>query len=870
MKFKKGFYLLLVVVFSCIGLAACGEESASTAEMETYEYDNSGDITIENDSLALSVSGSSTQVEITDKKTKKVYRSNPTAADIEKYGKATGQFKDILSATLGLTYSNSTNTEKEIDNYGSCIVNGNYSIEKVSDNEVKINYSIGDFEKTYVCPIAIKKSRMEQYLSKMTSAAQSSINRYYKLYDYEEMSNSDEEDAETALALALELFPDLKDEPVYYLSEDITDTRLQTCETYFEGAGYTAEDRIADMGTYKVSRNEGKPVFDISVHYVLDGDNLLVKVPMNEISYNTDYPIVKLQVLPYMCAGNSAEEGYIMVPEGTGGLINFNNGKVGQQTYQSDVYGWDYGVNRTMVVDETKSTFPVIAISNKTTKSSVICVSEEGSSYANVKADIAGKNNGYNYGCFVYSMVHGENYDVSSKADTTVRVYEEGLPDETITQRFIFTDENDYDKLAVKYREYLMKRYPELAKRESSDVPMAAELIGAVDDTEHILGYPVNRSQSLTSYEEAKGILESLKKEGITDLKAKYTGWFNGGVKQTSAAKVSLVGELGSKSDLKDLSAYAEQTEGLDLFLNATFNYIYKDKWFDGFGKNKNAAKFCSREYAELYTIDPITYMADGEFRDYQTYDSYYLVKPAYAMENLTSFAEKIKDYGTANVGLEEIGNKLYADYNPKDRVSREAVMNLQTGKMKELKDSGSKLMITGGNQYALPYADYVTDMDINRRSVNIVDESVPFYQIALHGLVDYSGAAMNLSENREESLLKSAETGAGLYYTFIHEKTSVLQDGRYTKYYACNFDEWKEDAVSQYNKFKEKMGDIYNQFITGHEKLASGVYKTTYENGKVVIVNYNYKDYDYNGTKVPQRDFVSIQGDAATIGGEK
>lgn len=863
MKFKKGFYLLFVVVFSCIVLAACGEEEGGSAEMETYEYDNSGDVTIENESLELSVSGASTQVQITDKKTGKVYRSNPTAGDVAKYAKATGQFKDILSATLGLTYSNTTNTEKEIDNYSSSIVNGNYSIEKVSENEVKINYSIGDFEKTYVCPIAIKKSRMEQYLSKMTSAAQSSIGRYYKLYDYEELSKSDDEDAENTLMLAQELFPDLQEEPIYYLSEDITDTRLQTCETYFKGAGYTLEDRIADMGTYKVSRNEGKPVFDISVHYILDGDNLLVKVPMNEISYNKDYPLVRLHVLPYMCAANTDEEGYIMVPEGTGGLINFNNGKVGQQTYQSDVYGWDYGVNRTMIIDETDSTFPVVAISNRTKKSSMICVAEEGSAYATVKADISGKNNGYNYGSFVYAMVHGENYDVSSKADTTVRVYEEGLPDENLTQRYIFTDENDYDKLAIRYREYLMKRYPELVKKEKSDVPMAAELIGAVDDTEHILGYPVNREQSLTSYEQAKEILGWLKENGISNLSAKYTGWFNGGIKQVSAAKVKTVSVLGSKSDLKDLGEYAEQTEGLDLFLNATFNYIYKDKFFDGFGKNKNAAKFCNREYAKLYTLDPITYMADGKYKGYQNYDSYYLVKPAYALENLTSYAEKIKDFGVNNIGLEEIGNRLYADYNPKDRVSREKAMTLQTEKMKELKSGGSKLMITGGNQYAVPYADYVTDLDINRRNVNIVDECVPFYQIALHGLVNYSSSAMNLSEDQEENYLKSAETGAGLYYSFFYEKTDVLQDGRYTRFYACNFDEWKDNAVSQYNTYKEKMGDIYNQFITGHEKVAPGVYKTEYENGRVVLVNYNYKDYDYNGTNVPKRDFV-------TIGGEK
>ena len=51
---------------------------------------------------------------------------------------------------------------------------------------------------------------------------------------------------------------------------------------------------------------------------------------------------------------------------------------------------------------------------------------------------------------------------------------------------------------------------------------------------------------------------------------------------------------------------------------------------------------------------------------------------------------------------------------------------------------------------------------------------------------------------------------------------------------------------IELYKKFNNNLGDTYSQFITGHEKLANGVYKTTYENGKSVIVNYNYADYDY------------------------
>ena len=47
---------------------------------------------------------------------------------------------------------------------------------------------------------------------------------------------------------------------------------------------------------------------------------------------------------------------------------------------------------------------------------------------------------------------------------------------------------------------------------------------------------------------------------------------------------------------------------------------------------------------------------------------------------------------------------------------------------------------------------------------------------MALHGLVNYSGAAINLADDEKENILKSAESGAGLYFTYIAEKTSVLQ----------------------------------------------------------------------------------------------
>ncbi len=853
---KKLCLLFVAVATSVVALASCGESEKAYKEITSYTNEESETATISNSALELTVDKDTTTFVLKDKVHNKEYRSNPTAEDVEKYANAKGQLKDVLNSTMVLTYSNSTDTQKEINNYNASIMDGNYSIEKISDTQIDVHYTIGDIEKLYICPLVIKKSEMEKWKEKMPNGKWASVERNYVLYDYKELSEAKDD---TELQLALEMFPDLKEEPLYYLSEKITDSKARSLEETFSGIGYTEEQRIKDAEGYKVSRNDGKPIFDITIQYILDGAELVVKVPMEKIEYNTSYPIVELAVLPYMGAANSEEKGYVLVPDGTGGIINFNNGKTGQQTYLAEMYGWDYGVSRDMVVDETRASFPVFAIANETTTSSILCVAEEGSSYSSVKADIAGKENGYNYGRFVYKMIHGENMDISAKSDTTVRSFEASLPKETLTQRYMFSIDTDYVSLADDYRTYLMDRYPELRKKEESTVPMAVELLGAVDNTEHVLGYPVTRSLPLTTYAQAEDILKKLKGAGVQDLNAKYTGWFNTGVKQKSAAEVNLIKRLGSKKDMKSLGTYASSTGGLELYMNGKFMYVMKDKLFDGFGQNRDAAKFVSREICELYTLDPIIYQTNEESTNSEMY---FLVKPSYSIKNIDNFISTIKSsYGISNISFEDVGYQLAGDYNPKSRVSREKSMNMQADKMKALRECGSNVMTTSGNQYAVPYSNYITDLNIDVKAVNIIDESVPFYQIALHGLVNYSGSAINLSADQTNMILKSAETGAGLYYSFMYAPTSDLQDTDFTQFYACSFMDWKDTAIELYNKFEENLGDVYDQYIVGHEKLSNGVYKTTYENGKVVYVNYNYADYEHEGITIPQRDFITTGG---------
>ena len=84
-----------------------------------------------------------------------------------------------------------------------------------------------------------------------------------------------------------------------------------------------------------------------------------MEVPFDDLEYKEDYPIYYLSVLPYFGASGTTDEGFLFVPEGGGALIEFNNGKTSQNSYYSNVYGWDMGQDRDAVVHDTRTYFNV-------------------------------------------------------------------------------------------------------------------------------------------------------------------------------------------------------------------------------------------------------------------------------------------------------------------------------------------------------------------------------------------------------------------------------------------------------------------------------------------------------------------------------
>lgn len=226
-------------------------------------------------------------------------------------------------------------------------------------------------------------------------------------------------------------------------------------------------------------------------------------------------------------------------------------------------------------------------------------------------------------------------------------------------------------------------------------------------------------------------------------------------------------------------------------------------------------------------------------------------------INNLGKTADK---YGTG-VAFKDTGMDLSADYYRKKMTSRQAALESQSEQLKQISESGNNVMINMGNDYAAVYSDMITNMDLQGSAYTIIDEFVPFYQMALHGYVNYTGVPLNLAGNTEEQLLNSAEYGAGLSFSLMKESAFALQKTLYTEYYGSDYDAWHDRLLEIYNRYNSELGHTFNQEMVGHKAYSETLKCSIYADGTKVYVNYSSEQQTTpDGVVVPARDYKVVR----------
>jgi len=740
--------------------------------------------------------------------------------------------KELMQSQFALQYADTAGVGMTLYSSTHSVERNAYEYE-LAGGTLEVRYTVGNLSRSYLLPPAAPEERFVSFLEKMSREDRRKVEASYRLYDINNLRAGDDKNS------LLSLYPDLARNKVYVLRDNAQEYMKEQIEEFLAGAGYTYDDYLEDSNRYASTSGVEKPAYNITLRYTLDGKSLVLTVPFDKIAYKPAYPITQLILLPFMGAGGTDDDGYLLVPDGSGSLIYFNNGKYSQTGYNSMVYGWDEAMPRDVVVNDSKSAYPAFGIQKN--NAALLCLIEEGSAYASVRADVSGQNSSYNSVHSRFDMIHGAIMEITGRSDRAAYLYESGLPaGENITLRITPCARDGYVGMAKEYRSWLLQKYPELGRRRESGVPIAVEIVGAVNKTRHRLGIPFDMPLKLTSYKEAQSMVNDFGALGWKNVQVKLTGWFNRSVDHTVPTKIRLISELGGKRDFRELVSAAEKN-GYALFPEADFLYVQDVKLFDGFSLYRDAARYVNRKRIEKY---PYSFVWYGERTQWGKLK--YNTRPVSMMRMVDGFTQKSANLGLKNIAFRSMGSKLSGDYNERRAVSREAAMKMRQEKLSELAKSGTGVLLNTGFAYAAPWADFITDLPLDDQGFGITDVSVPFYQIVLHGLVPYTGRAINLAEDYSKNLLKTIESGAGLYFSFMTEETAVLQETKFRQFYANEYGKWGADADALYRRFSADFAGLFGQAIEDHKVLAPGVTLTEYEDGTRVIVNFGGDAWNY------------------------
>ncbi|MBD5478147.1 MAG: hypothetical protein HDR11_14510 [Lachnospiraceae bacterium] len=594
---------------------------------------------------------------------------------------------------------------------------------------------------------------------------------------------------------------------------------------------------------------------EVPLEYRLEQDKLVVSIPVSGISEYGDCYLYRVQLLRYMGAAHSSEDGYMVVPNGSGSLIYFNNGKTSADNYTQYIYDIDPMVSTYTTLENVSSAkLPVFGIC-RTDRSMLVTV-EDGATTALITASVSGSYNDYNYVYPTFVLRNIDNLRMFGNSTTDVYVMEPDLYDINMQVSYAFPGEDyqGYAGLANYYRERLIAEGVLTPDKTGGDIPFYYDVIAGVKETAHFLGTQYLHTFSMTSFSQAKEMAEALSQDGITNQVMNLQGWFNGGYYHNAPHNIKVPLKLGGKSGLEKLEDAVNGLGGR-LYVDVAFQRVtFAD---NGFNYNAESSRYYGSGYVAAFgQVNPTTLRNTSGLDYYET--RYDLLSPKFLPRYVSKFVKKIKKYDVGGISLRDLGNVLTSDKKRTEIINREEALDVVLGQFELLQGTGKRLMTSEANAYSFAYSTDIINVPITDNSYAIVDESIPFYEMVIHGCISYSTELLNYEDAEDMTgvVLQMIEAGASPHYVFTWKDSSEMKDTGLNRYYATTFDTWKGEAVEIYNRVNEALKHVSGAMIVDHEILDGGVRKVTYDNGVIIYINYGSETQKVDGMEIPAMSY--------------
>lgn len=794
------------------------------------------ELVAQNDVVKLYAKAETAEVAIHDLRNGQTVYSNPPAADDDDIANKTN--KNYLKSQFLLDYYNANLSTGTYDSFSKSVDLGNVQAESIPGG-VRFIYEVGEEQDLYLVPSMLTDERYQELYNGVDASIQKEM--YGKANSfYEPGEDGNWYVSENGKKMAIRTKKKISDA---FIELGMTE------EEYFEWEALAGNVIPETLG------------FTITLEWTLTEDGVECTLPAERIEERGGGMVYRIQLLPYMAAAGMDESGYMVVPNGSGALIHFNNGKQSNAVYSQYIYEMDLvDAEYTKTQNTQPVRLPLFAICRE--NSSVLATVEKGATFANISADVSGRNNTYNNAYVSFILRGDEKLAMFGAGETAdLPIVEDDLYAETLTVRFtMLTEENaGYSGVANYYRDRLIDEGVLTGITEAGDIPFYYDVIGGIKETAHTLGVQHLQVTAMTTFDEAAEMAQILADKGAANQVVNFQGWMNGGYYHDVPDKVSILRQLGGKGDFERLNEAVESLGG-ELYADVAFqNVTFISKRYM---VNQETSRYYGAGYAvSLGEVNP-TNLRRTSGMGYRE-NLYNLLSPKFLPWYVEHFIDETENLDVSGISLRDLGYELHADKRRTNVINREEALMIVKAQLDALQQTGRKLMISGGNDYALKGVSHVIGAPMSATEYFIVDEEIPLYQMILHGCVDYTGTAMNtvVSDNPQADLLKLIEYGASTHYIFTWEDATEMKYTGLNKFYATTFTAWADEAVASYQYVNGALSPVRNAQMVEHASITDTLKRATYSNGVTIYINYGSADAQADGLTVPAMDYIAVGG---------
>lgn len=781
---------------------------------------------IENESLSLSFD-ENYNISVLNKKTGRVWSSNVTEEKSDMFNVSS---ESALSSVM-LTYLNGEQ-EAEYSSYMQSVKKEQARLYGLSDNSVRVTYIFGERLNDDIIPPALTEKRYKEIYNSVDEDWQDFLKRRYQLFDSKTMTEADNPQEK------YELYPELKNRPLYIISDKNGKVIAEKTKKLFTEIGYTKEDYAKDNKLSGYAGNTDECVFKVSLDFSLENNDLTVTMPVSEMEFYKNYPLLSVTPLQFFTS-SANKSGSVLVPDGSGAVMNYTADNK-PAVYESRVYGTDstedFDVLPTNMYTENDTTvsMPVYFFSEE--NETVMTVIESGAAAARFHIN---KDKQSTYAYTTFDIVQTGFAALTENNKRLVCGSDSLKTDIKLRYRFLNFG-GDYVKSAVEYRDYLEKNSLLPNVRLAEKPMLLIETVGAV-------GVKNDKLKKLTAMSEAYDILKYMSEKTGGRISLKLSGFNKDGALKQCPGKYTFNKKLGNEKTFGDISALSEKTGGF-AYLQLNHLYYYNHSFADGFDVKKNTAMLPDKSWAVHGSYNVV----EGS---YNTSDKkIWVISP----KQYKNTAEDYLHKNFSALGLGNFAGTVNSDYNRENYFDRDRSVKSAVEAMNLYYKAGIKLAAAQANLYSYKYLSLIENMPANGSGSSVFDGEVPFCQIVLHGSLEYTVSAINAQSDETAAVLKAVETGSGLHYVLNRNIDNSLFDTNSTALFSSSFAANSESAVKHCNSVIKALDGLNNRKIINHYYIGD-VAVTVYDNGSKIYVNYSSQDKTVEGNSVSARNWLKI-----------